>query len=570
MNDNLLGRVSSALLERRIITGSLAILLLAVSLALAWQWERQESAAEMRQATAQARILAGSLSGALAFDDVQTVQEYLNALKINQRVKAAGVYGSRGRLIAGYTRQGEVLARSITQNARQIEGGELAISVPVTEGDLALGHVYLRSAIEPFSARLSRYAAIGIILILAALLIMVLGESNAAAAAANRRLQEQVAARETAEKALVQAQKMEALGQLTGGVAHDFNNLLMAASSGLALLERAQTDERRAKLRRGINEALERGARITEQLLAFSRRRPLKEEVVFLARHIANLADLLDHSLRENISVDFSIPPDVWPIKIDVAQFDIAILNLAVNAKDAMPKGGKLCISARNLEGALERGDGVEIAVEDDGAGMPPALIEQVFEPFFTTKEAGRGTGLGLSQVYGFAQAAGGRITIKSTVGQGTEVALLLPRCEQASKSSTEDREQLQNAQLAGATILMVEDDAQLNELVGDMLEEAGAKVYRAQSAAEGLRRSAEVSPDIVLSDMVMPGEMDGLDLARNLRERWPALPIVLMTGYSEQATDASTEGYPLLRKPFKMTSLVDCLARAMQSSGLR
>ena len=354
-------RLSQRLLEKRWATGFLAFLLLVVSLLLTWQGEQQENRAEMRDVSAQARILAGSLSGAVAFDDRQTVEEYLGALQISQNIKAAGVYDPDGRLLAGYKRKGELLPDKVDGPIERVEGAELAISYPITEGSLVLGRVYVRSSIETLTARLSRYLAIGVVLTLAAMLIALLGASNAEAVAANRRLQEQIAAREQAEEALRRAQKMEALGQLTGGVAHDFNNLLMAASSGLDLLDRAKDDERRARLKQGIRDALDRGSRITEQLLAFSRRRPLEKEIVRIDEHIAKLTQLLDHSLRENVSVDFSISPDVWPIEVDLAQFDIAILNVAVNAKDAMPRGGKLCISARNLPGALEGADAVEM-----------------------------------------------------------------------------------------------------------------------------------------------------------------------------------------------------------------
>ncbi|MGN6496165.1 MAG: ATP-binding protein [Tsuneonella sp.] len=556
MSERPFERLSRHLLERQWITGSLAILLLVASLLLAWQWERRENAAQIREDTGQARVLAGSLAGALAFDDTDTAREYVAALRVDQSIRAAAVYDTSGRVVAGFARGSEQVPAHIGPQPPQIRGGTLTIVEPVTEGNLNLGQVYLLTSIEPLSARLSRYFAIGIVLLLASLLIALLGASNAAAAAANRELQAQIAAREQAERALRQAQKMEALGQLTGGVAHDFNNLLMAASSGLELLDRAKTDERRASLKVAIREALDRGARITEQLLAFSRRRPVKSEVIQLQEHMRKLVSLLDHSLRENVSARFDIDEDLWTIEVDVSQFDIAILNLAVNAKDAMPRGGELCITARNRAGALDGVDAVEIAVQDDGEGMPPEALDKAFEPFFTTKDVGKGTGLGLSQVYGFVRAAGGRVSIDSELGKGTTVTLLIPRSGDAAPSAAGGKRRAASARIRHKRVLLVEDDAQLNELVTQMLEELGARVMRASSAAEGLRQFDSQAVDVVISDMVMPGAMGGLELARAIRARRPDAAILLMTGYSEAAGSAEAEGYPVLRKPFTLAQL--------------
>jgi signal transduction histidine kinase/CheY-like chemotaxis protein len=556
----ILDTISRGMLEKRWITASFAILLLTASLLLAWQWERQQQVGQFRQASVQARILAGSLGGALAFDDAVTAGEYVNALRLDRQVLAAGVYGSGGELVAGFGRSGVPLPNRVAPHAPRIENGQLTVVEPVRQGNLELGYVYLRTSVEPIAARLSRYVAIGLILVLAALLIAILGAANAAAAAANRELQEQIRAREQAETALAQAQKMEALGQLTGGVAHDFNNLLMAASSGLELMDRAKTDERRERLKAGIRDALDRGARITEQLLAFSRRRPVISEVVQVDDHVAKLAELLDHSLRENVSVRFQIAQGLWPIEVDRSQFDIAILNLAVNAKDAMPKGGVLRIRAENRPAGLNGEDAVEISVEDQGIGMTPEAIEKAFEPFFTTKGVGHGTGLGLSQVYGFVQAAGGRVSIDSEPFVGTEVTLLLPRCVPPVSSADERLAVGAGAGLEGLCVLLVEDDASLNELVSEMLAEHGSKVVRAVSAAEGLSLFDRNPIEAVLSDMVMPGEMDGLDLGRRLRERRADIPVILMTGYSAAAGAAAAEGFPVLRKPFTMAALAECI----------
>jgi signal transduction histidine kinase/CheY-like chemotaxis protein len=569
MSASVLQRARHALFEQRWITAALAVLLLATSLLLGWQMERRESADQLRQVNVQAQILAGSVAGALAFDDKATANEYLSALRLDESFRGAAIYGADGRLFAGLATPGQALPARVTVHPPEIGGRKATVVVPVIQENLNLGTVYLTKVVEPLSTRISRYAAIGFILLFAAALIALLGAASAAAAAANRELQQQVLAREKAESALRQAQKMEALGQLTGGVAHDFNNLLMAASSGLELMQRSKDADRRQRFAEGIRNALERGAQITQQLLAFSCRSPLQSEVLNVDRHIDDLANLLDHSLRENVSVRFSIAGDLWPIEIDVSQFDVAMLNLAVNAKDAMPQGGQLCITAANRPGALAGTDAVEIAVEDEGGGMGADTIERAFEPFYTTKGPGRGTGLGLSQVYGFVTAAGGTVSIVSEPGKGTKVILLVPRShEQVDEQDQATAPPPAEDALQGLRILLVEDDPNLNELVSEMLEEQGSQVLRAASGAEGLSLFDSNTVDAVVSDMVMPGAIGGLDLARQLRERREGFPVVLMTGYSAAAGSAAAEGFPVLRKPFTMAALTAGLSLALRRAG--
>ncbi len=417
-------------LDRRWIAATLAGLLLAISLLLAWQAERQAGEERSRQVAVQAQILAGSVTGALAFDDRATTREFLDALQMNDDIQAAAVYGARGELIAGYVKQGPQLPARVSPHPPRIDGIELSVVQPVTQDTLKLGAVYVRAIVEPWTGRVSRYFGIGAVVILAALLIAALGTSYAAATEANRRLQEEVEAREQAEIQLRQAQKMEAIGQLTGGVAHDFNNMLMAALSGLELLERAKDPERRDKLKRGIRETLDRGAKLTQQLLTFARRTPLQTEIVDVRSRLGGLSDLLERSLREDVSVEYDLAPDLWPVEVDASQFDVAILNIAVNARDAMPQGGAIRIVARNEPKALDGRDAVRISIDDQGSGMTPEQIEKAFEPFYTTKGVGRGTGLGLSQVYGFTRAVDGSVTIASAGAGGTIVTMRLPRSE--------------------------------------------------------------------------------------------------------------------------------------------
>jgi len=556
-------RVSGGLIHRRWITWAIAALLIGLSVGLAWQREQAQVVDQSREVTVQARILGGSAAGALAFDDTVAITEYVNALKLDQGILAGGIYSSDGELVAGFSKDETPLPAQVRKHPAEIEGLQLTVVEPVLEGSLELGNVYLRTSVEPLTERISRYAAIGVIVLMAALLIVILGASNAAAAEANRKLKEESDARERAEAALRQAQKMEALGQLIGGVAHDFNNLLMAASSGLELMDRAKEPERRERLKAGVREALDHGARLTQHLLAFARRAPLQKEVVVISNRIDKLAQLLDRALREDISVRFDIAADLWPIEVDLSQFDIAILNIALNSRDAMPNGGEVCITAHNRPGGLEGEDAVEIAIEDQGEGIAPDVIEKAFEPFFTTKDVGQGTGLGLSQVYGFAHAAGGTVKIASKPGAGTRVMLLFPRSRFPDAIYRNGTRPSSPAPVMGLKVLLVEDDPALNDLVSQMLQELGSEVTRANSAASALRAIGDKPVDLVLSDMVMPGDMDGLDLARQLRKRDADVPIVLMTGYSTAAGLAAEEGFSVLRKPFDFDTLTARLSEA-------
>ena len=454
---------------------------------------------------------------------------------------------------------------------------------------MVLGSVYLRTAIEPAGRRLSRYVGVALLAALAALVIFVLTAAHGALmranqaledrasdlAAANEALTREMEERVKAEEALRQGQKMEALGKLTGGVAHDFNNLLMVASGGLELLDRTEDPERRRRLKDGIREAVERGARLTRQLLAFSRRSPLHSEVVDLGLRLDGIRVLLDRSLREDINVRIVRPGDLWPVEIDPGEFDVALLNIAVNARDAMPNGGEIRIVARNLPGVEEdglAGDFVELSIADEGEGMTSEVAAQVFEPFFTTKEVGQGTGLGLSQVYGFVRASGGRAAIESRIGEGTVITLLFPRAVAAAPPA---------AVVAPTTtpltrghdrrILLVDDDDSVAEAVEAMLEELGYRVVRAADAGQALTTlDQDQAFDIVLSDMVMPGEMGGMDLAREISRRHEGLPVVLSTGYSDAAAIAMRERVRLLAKPYRMDSLAAELDAAVAEGELK
>jgi signal transduction histidine kinase/ActR/RegA family two-component response regulator len=448
------------------------------------------------------------------------------------------------------------------------------VTAPVVQNKARLGSVYMRTEAEPLARRMLRYAAIGLLGVMASLVAVVLGAANGAQrrankalAEANEALHQQIEQREKAEEALRQSQKMEAMGQLTGGVAHDFNNLLMVASSGLDLMERTDDPARRDTLKQAIRQSLDRGAGLTRQLLAFSRRSPLKAEVIDLGRQIEGMRFLLERSLREDITVHFEIDPDLWPVELDPSQLEVAVLNIAVNARDAMPAGGAITLTVRNrpellIEGL--HGDFVELSVSDTGGGMSRETIRRVFEPFFTTKDVGKGTGLGLSQVYGFSRASGGVARIESEVGHGSVVSIYFPYSNKTLSRPAPPPPPVAETVKPGR-VLLVEDDDTVAAAVEGLLGELGYRVTRASDAMSALRR-LEADPgmaDLVFSDMVMPGELDGARLAEEIRKRWPDMPVVLTTGFSDAAESAAQKGLRLLPKPYRLEALAVELAAA-------
>jgi two-component system NtrC family sensor kinase len=396
-----------------------------------------------------------------------------------------------------------------------------------------------------------------------------------------QRSEQEIQRREIAESALKQAQRLEAIGQLTGGVAHDFNNLLMVVSGNVDRLKRSITpDDRQARAIEAISVAVKRGTDLTRQLLSFSRQQTHEAKVIDLKNRLPAIREMLQSSLRGDIAVELKTPEGLWPIKVDSSELELSLLNLAVNARDAMTDGGRLTISAGNIS-LLEpnalglKGDFVALSVSDTGVGIPANVLARVFEPFFTTKEIGKGTGLGLSQVYGFARQAGGRAVIGSEVGQGTTVTLYLPR----SKELPEDAQAV--AAVGGAKhivrergrILLVEDNAEVADVTRDLLQVLGYDVVGAADVASAVAilQRERTSIDVVLTDIVMPGGADGLDLARHVRAEYgEGLPIILATGYSEKSQAAAQEGLTLLRKPYDEGELRSALAEAIRKTRRR
>jgi PAS domain S-box-containing protein len=368
-----------------------------------------------------------------------------------------------------------------------------------------------------------------------------------------------------ANERLAHAQKMEALGQLTGGVAHDFNNLLMVMGGQAELLRGRIGDNPRAlRSLDAIIAAARRGQDLTRHLLAFGRRQRLNPAPVSLASRAADLRALLGSSLGVSVAVSVDCPEDLWTVEVDVNEWELAVLNMAVNSRDAMPGGGSLSIKARNVvlpaKGAEAdlQGEFVEFRITDTGAGIPADILPKVVEPFFTTKEVSKGTGLGLSQVYGFVQQSGGVMTVQSQLGQGTTITLYLPRSVGCPAASPQPPPVATSPR--SLRILCVEDNPEVADVAAGLLEQMGHSAQIANSATAAVRMLEEgARPDLVFSDIVMAGEMDGLGLARHIRGRWPGLPVLLATGYSRAAEGIGDE-FLIVAKPYQAADLSDAL----------
>jgi len=346
------------------------------------------------------------------------------------------------------------------------------------------------------------------------------------------------------QRQLAESQKLDALGQLTGGVAHDFNNLLMIIGGNIHTVRKEITAEKSIRALRAIETASERAATLTRQLLTFARRQNVQPQPIALAERLASIRDVLNSGLGSAVSLTIDVAEDVWTILVDPTEFETALVNLVVNARDAMPDGGSVVISATNN---LNEGV-VEISVEDSGEGIPEDIASKVFDPFFTTKPVGKGTGLGLSQVHGFAHQAGGSIALDSTLGKGTRVTISLPRAPAGQQRGPDIR-----ASMGGGTVLLVEDNPEVASASTSLLEQLGYNVRWVSDASAALVEIEKDGIDAVFSDIVMSGKMDGVRLAKTIRAKRPGMPILLATGYSAAATNLE---FPILRKPFQLHEL--------------
>ncbi|HVD74235.1 MAG TPA: ATP-binding protein [Xanthobacteraceae bacterium] len=362
---------------------------------------------------------------------------------------------------------------------------------------------------------------------------------------------------------------MDALGQLTGGVAHDFNNLLMIVSGHIQLLKKQVAgDAKSTRAAEAIELAAQRGASLTRQLLTFSRRQRVNPSSIALSEQVESFREVLASGVGGGERLAVHIPAATWPVKVDVSEFEIALVNLVVNARDATPEGGMVTFTAENLvldpspgETGMSR-EVVALTVADAGVGIPEDVLPRIFDPFFTTKPVGKGTGLGLSQVYGFARQAGGSVKVESVVGKGTRVTMYLPRA--ATAPANAEVQERSRGYTGACAILLVEDNPEVADASIGLLEQLGCKVRcvaDAEAALQALERDTTI--DLVLSDIVMPGRMDGLALARAVKEKYPGLPVLLATGYSEAAQGVDAE-FPILRKPYQMGELSKAVATLM------
>jgi len=416
-----------------------------------------------------------------------------------------------------------------------------------------------------------------------------LARATAALRAANETLEARIAARTAelmaAEERLRQSQKMEAVGQLTGGIAHDFNNLLTSISGSLELLQNRLAQGRLSELGRyatAAQDAATRAAALTHRLLAFARQQALEPRVTNIDQLIAGMAALIRSTIDPAITLVFTPTPELWPTQVDPNQLENVLLNLCINASDAMPNGGRLSITTGNKtlgaeEAAtqdLQAGGYVALTVADTGRGMTPEVIERAFDPFFTTKPLGQGTGLGLSMIYGFVRQSGGQVRIHSTPGAGTDVQLLLPRYNGAAAPAQPPAAPVcQPVPAHGKTVLVVDDEPTVRMLVLDLLDELDCAGLQAEDGHAGLN-SLQTNPDVdlLITDIGLPGGMNGKQLAEAARALRPGLKILFITGYAELSlTDQSQlpAGVQLLTKPFSMAGLASRIGEMLGARGI-
>ena len=562
---------------------------LVTGIGMALYVDRSNVAQRLDETEVQAQTLAATVPAALSFNDRQAAEEYVNAIRADPDIEQAAVYDNAGHLFAGWSRGGPlpVVAEFEPPHA---EAGHLIVTAPVVQGGSQIGLVYLQCVTEPLAQRLQRYGIIGLLIGMAIVVVSVLAITQAALtranaelagrardlAAANENLRDEIAQRERVEEALRQAQKMEAIGQLTGGVAHDFNNLLQVIKGNLEMMlrrhGRAGAEPELVRMGESAMRAADRAAILTQRLLAFARRQPLAPTPIDANQLVAGMSDLLGRTLGEAVNLQTVGASGLWQTLADANQLESALLNLAVNARDAMPHGGTLTIETANahLDEAyvqmqqpedLRAGQYVMVAVTDTGHGMAPEVLRKVFEPFFTTKEIGQGTGLGLSQVYGFVRQSGGHVKIYSEPGQGTTVRLYLPRLLASDTDSDEPGTQREVPATGGSeTVLVAEDEDDVRTFTVATLRELGYRVLPAADGHAALRLlRIHTGIDLLFTDIGLPGALNGSQLADVAKALLPDLRVLLTTGYAPNAVanDGRVDpGMELVAKPFTQAEL--------------
>ena len=540
---------------------SIAGLLLVAGITIAVVAAQSYQTQKAREVGVQGQILASTVAAALTFGDRKAAEEYVDALAANPEILSAAVYDPAGAVFASYSRAANLpLPQKLPSQGTVMANDRLTVVTPVMQGSSFIGAVYLQVVTEPFERRLARFGIIALLITMVAVVVGVLGiahstltRTNAdlarqslALAQANETLLKQIDEREKAEAALRQAQKMEAIGHLTGGVAHDFNNLLQIILSSLGMLRRRAvrwnlSPEVVADFQTFVDSATEganRAAGLTRQLLAFARRQPLEPTRIDVNKLVAGMSELLRRTLGETVAVETVQAGGLWPIFADANQLESALVNLAVNARDAMDGGGKLTIETgnafldenyvRTIED-VEPGQYVMVAVTDTGSGMTKEVLASAFEPFFTTKDIGHGTGLGLSQVYGFVKQSGGHIRIYSELCQGTTVKLYLPRLMSPdAEAAGNPVEQALPKSARSEIILVVEDEEAVRGFTIEMLRELGYGVLEAANGPAALRLiDANPAIQLLFTDVGLPGGINGRVLADEAKKRRPDLKVL-------------------------------------------
>jgi signal transduction histidine kinase/CheY-like chemotaxis protein len=559
----------------------IAVLILLGGVFVVSQFNATYNRARVEQTQAFADVLAASSAAAVDFDDPAAAQQAVDAFRVSNQIRMIAVYRNDGKAIAGYDRSGAPVAQTI-EGLPPISDREIRVVSPITQSGQHIGTVYLSVDKDLRSRTFARYAILFGMFLLAALVVVALGLAQnqlrrvnrelagraEALTQANVLLEEQIEERAKAEEQLRQSQKMQALGQLTGGIAHDFNNQLTVIQGSADILTRPEiADEKRIRFASAIVQAATNAAALTSQLLAFARRQPLRPERLDLNTLIRDMRDLLDRTMGERIRIVTDLVELPCRVEVDRAQLQSAVLNIASNARDAMHArepggGGTLTIRTRDL-GEVEGRHLVALEVEDSGAGMSAEVMDRIFEPFFTTKATGQGTGLGLSQVYGFASQSGGEVWASSEPGKGSTITLVLP-CIDAAITHPAAVATSEAGGQAPATILVVEDNEDVAAFAETLLSELGHQVTRAATGEEALEIARKKHFDIVLSDVVMPG-MGGLRLAETLAREQPDLPVVLATGYSQDIVEGGSGGRPVILKPYRLATLSEALTDAMR-----
>jgi signal transduction histidine kinase len=574
-----------------------ALVLLIATIALVAYVDQAEHHEKADQAAVQTTILASTVTAALAFNDPDAAHEYVAALAADPAVEAAGVYDVSGALFASFARNPRETppARVGAAGIHEVAGRLIAVE-PVEQRGKHLGSAYLATVTEPWPRRLERDGVIAVVAIMASLIVAVLGIAQGALArantelesraeeltAANENLRREIQERARIEAALRQAQKMEAIGQLTGGVAHDFNNLLQVILGNLDLLRR-RTPDGQPELRRPVEAAIrgaERAATLTQSLLAFARRQPLAPTPIEINRLIGGMSDFLRQTLGETVQVETVLAGGLWRIAADANQLESAILNLAVNSRHAMPEGGRFIVETRNTwldaqngnDEQVRAGEYVLIAVTDTGTGMSAEVANRAFDPFFTTKETGKGSGLGLSQVYGFLRQSDGHAALDSAPGRGTTVKLYLPRLvDEAAPTEIRTEPRPVPEGQPDELILVVEDNTDVRDYTVGMMRELGYAVLAAGDGPEALRLlGRERGIRLLFTDVGLPGTMNGRQLADAAQRLCPKLPVLYTTGYARDALmhDGRLDaGVELIGKPFTYAALAGKLRKVLDEA---